>query len=173
MSEITADEAPRSARLPRLLGLPFRLVPGVLHSTALATVLDRVLAGPLRDGELDFLFGRTLALRVEDTGVEYRLFLGVGGFYAGSEECEPDVVMTGTLYDFLVLAAREEDPDTLFFQRRLRLSGSTELGLQFKNLLDSVEFGLEALPPEVVHRVESALETYRRWFGRRTEAGSS
>jgi len=35
---------------------------------------------------------------------------------------------------------REEDPDTLFFKRKLQIEGDTELGLITKNLLDSVEW---------------------------------
>jgi predicted lipid carrier protein YhbT len=167
MNETANHDTSGAARLPRALGAPLRLVPGVLHSTVLATLLDRVLAEPLRNGELEFLFGRTLVIRVEDTGVEYRLFLGVGGFYAGRDGRDADVVMTGTLYDFLVLAAREEDPDTLFFQRRLRLEGDTALGLQFKNLLDSLEFGVEQLPPAVGDWMARGLAAYRRWFGSR------
>ena len=38
------------------------------------------------------------------------------------------------------LMLREEDPDTLFFSRRLRIEGDTELGLIVKNLLDSVDW---------------------------------
>jgi predicted lipid carrier protein YhbT len=152
-------------RLPAALALPLRLVPGVVHSTALAAVLDRVLAGPLADGELEFLFGRTVAIHIDDTQVEYRLFLGVGGFYAGSAERAADVVMRGALYDFLVLASGEEDPDTLFFQRRLRIEGDTALGLQVKNLLDSLDFGIHELPESARGWIEGALATYRRLFG--------
>ncbi|HEY5719246.1 MAG TPA: SCP2 sterol-binding domain-containing protein [Gammaproteobacteria bacterium] len=152
-------------RLPAPLRLPFRLVPAVLHSTVLAGVLDRVLAAPRRDGELDFLFGRTVAIRVDDTGVEYRLFLGVGGFYAGQSERPADVSMSGDLYDFLLLATRREDPDTLFFQRRLRIEGDTALGLQLKNLLDSLEFGVEELPPAAARWLDGALAAYRRVCG--------
>ncbi|MDC9597520.1 ubiquinone anaerobic biosynthesis accessory factor UbiT [Xenorhabdus anantnagensis] len=47
--------------------------------------------------------------------------------------------------DFILIAARKEDPDTLFFQRRLRVEGNTELGLHVKNLMDSIE--LESIPP--------------------------
>ncbi|MEW8013567.1 MAG: SCP2 sterol-binding domain-containing protein [Candidatus Sedimenticola endophacoides] len=47
--------------------------------------------------------------------------------------------MDGTLYDFLLLATRREDADTLFFNRRLRLGGDTELGLYVKNFLDALE----------------------------------
>ena len=41
--------------------------------------------------------------------------------------------------DFLTLLEGQEDADTLFFQRRLRIQGDTELGLLVKNWLDSVE----------------------------------
>jgi predicted lipid carrier protein YhbT len=43
-----------------------------------------------------------------------------------------------------LIAGRKEDPDTLFFQRRLSIEGDTELGLEVKNLMDSVD--LDALP---------------------------
>jgi predicted lipid carrier protein YhbT len=33
-----------------------------------------------------------------------------------------------------MIAARKQDPDTLFFQRRLVIEGDTELGLYVKNL---------------------------------------
>lgn len=43
-----------------------------------------------------------------------------------------------------MIAARKEDPDTLFFQRRLRIEGDTELGLYVKNLMDAID--LESMP---------------------------
>ena len=44
-----------------------------------------------------------------------------------------------TLHDFILLATRKEDPDTLFFNRRLMVEGDTELGLVTKNTLDAIE----------------------------------
>ncbi len=170
MSSETTNANPSvgsGVRLPPALALPLRLVPAVVHSTALAAVLDRVLARPLADGELEFLFGRTVAIDIEDVQVTYRLFLGVGGFYAGSTEREVDVTMRGALYDFLVLAAGEEDPDTLFFQRRLRIEGDTAIGLQVKNLLDGLDFGIHELPESARAWIEGALAAYRRLFGPR------
>lgn len=41
---------------------------------------------------------------------------------------------------FLQLAARQEDPDTLFFNRTLSIEGDTELGLIVKNMLDAMEW---------------------------------
>ena len=46
--------------------------------------------------------------------------------------------------DLILIAARKEDPDTLFFQRRLRIEGDTELGLNVKNLMDSID--LDTMP---------------------------
>ncbi|MGB5009839.1 MAG: SCP2 sterol-binding domain-containing protein [Candidatus Dechloromonas phosphoritropha] len=42
------------------------------------------------------------------------------------------------------LLARQEDPDTLFFNRELEINGDTELGLIVKNMLDAV--GWPSLP---------------------------
>ena len=53
-----------------------------------------------------------------------------------------DVTLTASLRDFYLLAAREEDPDTLFFSRRLCIEGDTEAGLAVKNLLDAVDNAL-------------------------------
>lgn len=47
--------------------------------------------------------------------------------------------------DFMLLARRLEDPDTLFFSRRLVMEGDTELGLLVKNTLDALD--LAALDP--------------------------
>ena len=41
--------------------------------------------------------------------------------------------------EFLLRASRQEDPDTLFFRRRLMIEGDTDLGLGIKNLLDSLD----------------------------------
>ena len=56
----------------------------------------------------------------------------------------PDVVIRAAPRDYLALALRREDPDTLFFARRLAIEGDTELGLIVKNALDAVD--RDALP---------------------------
>ena len=56
-----------------------------------------------------------------------------------------DAWIKGASSEFMKLANRSEDPDTLFFQRRLLIEGDTELGLGTKNLLDSIDW--TELPP--------------------------
>lgn len=50
-----------------------------------------------------------------------------------------DLTLSATAHDFLLLAQRRQDPDTLFFSRRLSMEGDTELGLVVKNALDAIE----------------------------------
>jgi predicted lipid carrier protein YhbT len=45
-----------------------------------------------------------------------------------------------------MLATRRADPDTLFFQRRIRVEGDTELGLGIKNTMDSMDWDDLPLP---------------------------
>lgn len=49
-----------------------------------------------------------------------------------------DVTIRAGLRDYLALALRREDPDSLFFARRLVIEGDTALGLIVKNALDSL-----------------------------------
>ena len=50
----------------------------------------------------------------------------------------PDVTVRASLGDYFALALRREDPDTLFFTRRLVIEGDTGLGLEIKNALDAL-----------------------------------
>ena len=52
----------------------------------------------------------------------------------------PDLRLAANGIDFMRMMLREEDPDTLFFNRKLQIEGDTELGLITKNLLDSVDW---------------------------------
>jgi predicted lipid carrier protein YhbT len=63
---------------------------------------------------------------------------------APSQSAHCDMKISGTIHDFLLLISRPEDTDTLFFQRRLKMEGDTELGLQLKNFLDGMD--IESLP---------------------------
>jgi predicted lipid carrier protein YhbT len=51
----------------------------------------------------------------------------------------PDLTISASAHDFVLLAQRKEDPDTLFFSRRLAMEGDTELGLMVKNTIDAIE----------------------------------
>lgn len=129
---------------PARLSFPLRRVPDVAMRRVLQRALNHVLQEPLRDGRLDFLAGRTLALEVADLRLRWVLGLHDGRLIAAPRTTPAEAGVRGNAVDFLLLASRQEDPDTLFFQRRLALTGDTELGLTARNLLDQLPW--ESLP---------------------------
>lgn len=141
-------------RLLNTLAAPLRLLPTFAHSQALALVLNQVMKDALAAGDLDFLAGRTVGIEISDLGVRYRLGLTGGRIRGFGEGAPADASISGGLHEFLLLAARREDADTLFFQRRLRMSGDTELGLYLKNFLDAFE------PPAQVASLIRGLDRF-------------
>jgi predicted lipid carrier protein YhbT len=127
-----------TVRLPPILSLPMRLIPGAVHSAVISRALNILLSSQREDGELDFLNGKTLHVCVEDAGMTCSISMLNHRLIAGdSNHC--DMKICGTIHDFLLLISRSEDADTLFFQRRLKMQGDTELGLYLKNFLDGVD----------------------------------
>ena len=149
---------------PRLLSLPLAAIPGRVHSTAVVTVLNRVFANALQEGELDYLQGRTVRIHVQDMQLTFCITLQQGRLVASRAKNMPDLSITGTLHAFLLLSARREDTDTLFFQRRLRMEGDTELGLEVKNFLDGLDVDSLWLPRQVSSLAQKALPLYERTF---------
>ncbi|RCX33092.1 putative lipid carrier protein YhbT [Thioalbus denitrificans] len=147
-------------RLSRLLTFPVGLVPTATHSTTVCLALNRIFATALRDGELEFLEGRVVRIRVNDLRLRLCFTLERGRLRPADERRPHDLTIEGDTYDFLLLASRREDPDTLFFNRRLRLGGDTELGLYVKNFLDAYE------PPERLQPLMGTLERASRLFER-------
>jgi len=76
---------------------------------------------------------------VKDVGLS--MYLSVHERGLRPEKAGPvDVTFTASAEDFARLSLRLEDPDTLFFNRRLLIEGDTDLGLTLKNLLDAVDW---------------------------------
>ncbi|MCP3670603.1 MAG: sterol-binding protein [Gammaproteobacteria bacterium] len=140
MTTPASSQLKKSPTLPRPLALPLSLIPPLVHSTILIGLLNRLFAPELADGEMDFLEGKVSLIRVRDARISYYLTMQDGKLKAAPAGASDDVSIEGDIYDFMLLATRQEDPDTLFFNRRLRLGGDTELGLYMKNFLDSLEF---------------------------------
>lgn len=118
------------------------LVPEHLHGQLLERAMARVLAEPLADGELEFMQGRRLGIEVTDLDLHWVIECRDNRLLVCNEPAEASV--RGTTTDLLLLASRLEDADTLFFQRRLNLTGDTELGLTVRNLLERLPW--ESVP---------------------------
>ena len=158
------DSSNKAPLFPRLLSLPIAIIPDRVHSTTVVTILNRVFANALRDGELDYLQDRTVRISIQDMQLTFCMTLQHGRLVASRQNNMPDLSITGTLHAFLLLAARYEDTDTLFFQRRLQMEGDTELGLEVKNFLDGLDVDSLWLPRQVCSMAQKALPLYERTF---------
>ena len=136
-------------RLPGFIaGIGHRL-PQWPHALALVGGLNAALKmNLLPEDELTALEGKLFRVRVLDTGGEASYTYRDGMFRpVFRPDREPDLAFAANLSAFLQLLARQEDPDTLFFNRELEITGDTELGLVVKNMLDAVEWpSLPQLP---------------------------
>ncbi|MEA9392920.1 SCP2 domain-containing protein [Acerihabitans sp. TG2] len=130
-------------RGPSLLRLPIKLTPFALQRQVLEQVLGWQFRAALADGDLTFLAGRWLRIEVSDLGLQWYMTVENDRLKV-SQHATADVSFCGNANDLILIAARREDPDTLFFQRRLRIEGDTELGLYVKNLMDSID--LDTMP---------------------------
>lgn len=128
-----------SHNLPAPVGRLFSLLPAYPGSFLFASTLNRVLARYLPDDVRAGLEGKRLRLRAFDAGIAFDFRWTGRSFSAVRGAGDADLSIGASLRDFALLAARKEDPDTLFFSRRLIMEGDTELGLLVKNTLDALE----------------------------------
>ena len=150
---------------PVALSLPFKMIPSIIHNKLLITTLNKIFAIDLKEGELDFLQDKVVQIFIEDIGVEYRFTLKQNKFTTVNKSQSADLSLKGTVYDYLLLASRREDTDTLFFSRRLHMHGDTELGLYVKNFLDGLDMDSHKIPAYIESILNKNLPVYERLFG--------
>ncbi len=121
----------------RLVALLHHL-PGAPLNQLFVRALQPVLANALTAGKLDFLADKCCAIVVTDLSVPLQISVQSRRLVYSTQT--PDVIISADSRAFVQLSARRVDPDTLFFQRRLLITGDTELGLYIKNFLDQFEF---------------------------------
>jgi predicted lipid carrier protein YhbT len=151
---------------PAALSLPLKILPAFVHNKVLVTTLNRMFTKELKEGELDFLQEKIIHISIEDAGIEYRFTLDKNKLVAADKNSSPDLVLQGTVYNYLLLASRQEDTDTLFFSRRLHMQGDTELGLYVKNFLDGMDMESHKIPAYLESVLQKSLPVYERLFGK-------
>ncbi|MDZ4141970.1 MAG: SCP2 sterol-binding domain-containing protein [Methylotenera sp.] len=146
---------------PRQLGRLIEHLPTWPSSFTLTCILDLVLRQVIRCGDLQALYGKRIAIHATDVGLHFYFTVQSSGFSAATGNVAPDLTISATAYDFYLLAMRKEDPDTLFFNRRLVVEGDTELGLVAKNTLDAIEHPMLKLerifPKHLLARMKARL----------------
>ncbi|WP_144210388.1 ubiquinone anaerobic biosynthesis accessory factor UbiT [Shewanella donghaensis] len=147
---------------PKVATQSLSVVPEKVKLDILAKMLSLSLSEQIKFGELDFLKGKWVAICVQDIGLSFEISFDKQLLLRPLTQA--DVTFTANVPELLLVAAAKEDPDTLFFQRKLRIEGDTELGLEVKNLLLGIE--LDALPVAMKASIEKlaitlqTLQTY-------------
>jgi len=130
----------------KVIGIPGRYIPYPVQKHVLSLVLNQAFREPLQHGELAFLENARVRIRVSDLCIDWLIRVGSDRFTPLDRSLKDDVSISGESTDFILLATRRADPDSLFFQRRIRIEGDTELGLGIKNTMDSMDWDDLPLP---------------------------
>ncbi len=145
----------------RLAGHALRLPPFSLQKQVFQQVVKRVFAEPLAQGDLDFLEGHKFKITLLDLQVSWVTGLEQGRLVLHPIETLADAHISGNVDEFILLATGQEDPDTLFFQRRLNIEGNTEISLAIKNVMDSI--GPLSLPAPVQSMLLQLIKLSQRY----------
>jgi predicted lipid carrier protein YhbT len=142
--------------VPGPVGSVLSRLPAYPGAMLLVTALNFGLAKQIPADVGQLLHKKKLRIHVRDARLTFDFIWKGRRFLASGRHATPDLTISANVFDFLQLAQRQEDPDTLFFNRRLSMEGDTELGLIVKNTLDALELPVldlqQWLPAQVVER---------------------
>ena len=148
--------------LPGWLARIGRHLPTLPPRLILVQTLNQMLRRGLLPADMTQFAGRHFQLDVLDLGISIRFSADTQRFTAENYPGAPDLRLAANSADYLRMILREEDPDTLFFNRKLQIEGDTALGLATKNLLDCVDWRWQRLLPQ---RLTAWLQTRgHRWY---------
>ncbi|MEI6895950.1 MAG: SCP2 sterol-binding domain-containing protein [Psychromonas sp.] len=129
---------------PNILAFPITFLPFIVQKKLLGDLLAVLFKEAIEDGDLAFLEDKWLKVEVVDVNLIWFLSFYEDQLIIKASSDQVDVSFSGNLNELILIAGRKEDPDTLFFQRRLTIQGDVDLGLEVKNLLDNIDF--DSLP---------------------------
>lgn len=134
-------------REDRLADLFLRGVIGVLRVMPLwveaigvgAFIASVVEKNPLLKERLIEVDGKLFLFEARDIGRSFYLFIKDKGISViPHSPRSPDVTMKGDVRVLMDVFLGKEDPDTVFFSRRLEISGDTAAAIHLKNILASL-----------------------------------
>lgn len=126
--------------LPKFIQKINAFLPSTPPQLMFVTILNQMLKKEVLPADMTLLAGKRFEISSLDAGIKLRFSANEDKFIADSFSGEPDLRLAANTVDFARMMLLEEDPDTLFFNRKLQIEGDTELGLIVKNLLDSVDW---------------------------------
>lgn len=126
--------------LPQPFARIGKLLPAMPPQWMLVQALNLLLKRGVLPADMTLLAGRHFQIDVLDAGLSLRFTATEERFMQDNNLGKPDLRFAANTVEFTKMLLRQEDPDTLFFNRKLQIEGDTELGLIVKNLLDSIDW---------------------------------
>jgi predicted lipid carrier protein YhbT len=126
-------------KLPPKLLRPLGFAPKRVQRSVIEYGLRQFFQEAMDSGDLAILEGRWIRLEIADADLSWLIGVQNNTPVVSTQEQQADLVIRGNLEEFVLLASVREDPDTQFFQRRLVVEGDTDLGLEVKNLIYSLD----------------------------------
>jgi len=134
IKHFTVENAPKALKIPNLL------VPQTIKLKVIEKALNTIFSEAIADADFDFLERRWVQIDVQDLALIFHISFEAGKVICAKHCANVDLRFSAKTNDLIVLMGHQEDPDSLFFQRRLIIEGDTEMGLEVKNLIDAIDF---------------------------------
>ena len=138
--------AARNLLGPATLGKIAARLPFKINATLIESICNRAFKEQIEDEDFEFLAQRTIQIKLMDANLAIGLSYQSGRIvclHFGADHCEAEATLSINSIDAISLIQQQVDPDTLFFQRKLKISGDTELAHHIKNTIDT-------LSPEII-----------------------
>lgn len=157
-SQLQQTLDPVVARLikPSNLGGIATRMPQRLNIALVQKLLNLAFAEQIREGDFEFLHRRMLQVEIRDAGLFIGLSYDHGRITCNHFKrhgCESDVTLSIETPDAIKLIQQEIDPDTLFFQRKLKINGDTNLAHHVKNTIDTLD--PQVIPPMLMKLISN------------------
>lgn len=143
VTSLLVGKTPQLLKLaPVVIGWVHKAMPQAIENRMLLQVLNSLAKDFIEHGELNFMHHKRVCFCIPELAIRWvfskpphtnKLCL------LPQDQQAVDVTFSATLDAMVLMASQKVDPDTLFFNRQLQISGDTELGLEIKNLIDQFD----------------------------------
>lgn len=128
------------ATILKSINLPLRFIPLWIEAIGMGVIMGSIIDSNKRFKErLKEIDNKVFLFDASDIKRRFYFHIKDGDIkvipnFAGNV----DVEMKGAVSTLFGLLIGKEDPDTVFFSRRLEISGDTSVAIHFKNILNSL-----------------------------------
>lgn len=128
-----------------LFFLAFKSLPESLFRANFSIALNYFLRDQIVEGRFSEVKNKWINIHITDLDICLYIVARKYFLEVSSSEEDAEAKISLSFESIIDLLSQRTDPDTLFFNRKLSLSGNTETSLALKNILDSIEIN-EVLP---------------------------